>query len=82
MGVVYEDNYKPHIIRLIYWMQLDVVREKFETMGCTIEGIGISEGNCYQVSGLNVQAQHVAYFDLQTGGVVQEGVAQRSIQLE
>lgn len=59
------------------WMQLDAVQEKIETMGYTIEGMGVSEGNCYQVSGLNVQGQSViAYIDPRTGEVVQEDVAQ------
>lgn len=59
------------------WMQLDAVQEKVETMGYTIEDLGISEGNCYQVTGLNVQGQSVtAYLDPRTGDVVQEDVVQ------
>lgn len=59
------------------WMQIDVLQEKVETMGYTIEDMGISEGNCYQVMGLNANGQNVtAYLDPRTGDVVQEDVAQ------
>lgn len=59
------------------WMQIDALQEKVETMGYTIEDMGISEGNCYQVTGLNVQGQSVtAYLDPRTGDVVQEDVVQ------
>ncbi len=59
------------------WMQPDVLQEKVETMGYTIENMGISEGNCYQVTGMNGQGQSVtAYLDPITGDVVQEDVAQ------
>ena len=58
------------------WIQLDAMQEKVETMGYTIEHMEISEGNCYQVSGLNVQGQSVtAYLDPRTGDLVQEDVA-------
>jgi len=59
------------------WMQIDALQEKVETMGYTIEDMGISEGNCYQVTGLNVQGQSVtAYLDPRTGDLVQEDVVQ------
>ncbi len=59
------------------WMQPESVQEKVETMGYTIDNMGISEGNCYEVTGLNNQGQSVkAYLDPRTGDVVQEEVAQ------
>ncbi len=59
------------------WMQPEAIQEKIETLGYTIENLGISEGNCYELTGLNVQGQSVtAYFDPKTGDVVQEDVAQ------
>ena len=59
------------------WMQIDALQEKVETMGYTIEDMGVSEGNCYQVTGLNVQGQSVtAYLDPRTGDVLQEDVIQ------
>ena len=59
------------------WMQIDALQEKVETMGYTIEDMGVSEGNCYQVTGLNVQGQNVtAYLDPRTGDVLQEDVIQ------
>lgn len=59
------------------WMQPDMLQEKVETMGYVIENMGISEGNCYEVTGMNGQGQSVtAYLDPITGDVVQEDVAQ------
>jgi len=59
------------------WMQADAVQEMVETMGYTIQDMGISEGNCYQVTGLNEQGQSVtAYLDPRTGDVLQEDVSQ------
>lgn len=59
------------------WMQPDAIQEKAETMGYTIEGMGISEGNCYALTGLNAQGQSViTYLDPKTGDVVQEDVAE------
>ncbi len=59
------------------WMQLDAIQEKIETMGYTVENLGVSEGNCYELTGLNVQGQSVKTFlDPRTGDVVQEDVAE------
>lgn len=59
------------------WMDAEVMQEQIKSLGYTIETMGVSEGNCYQVTGLNVQGKSVtAYFDPRTGGVVQEDVAE------
>lgn len=59
------------------WMKPDVMQEQIESLGYTIESMGVSEGNCYEVTGLNVQGQSMtAYFDPRTGGVVQEDVVE------
>ncbi len=59
------------------WMEPEVMQEQIESLGYTIESMGVSEGNCYEVTGLNVQGKSVtAYFDPRTGGVVQEDVVE------
>lgn len=59
------------------WMEPEIMQEQIESLGYTIESMGVSEGNCYEVTGLNVQGKSVtAYFDPRTGGVVQEDVVE------
>jgi len=59
------------------WMKPDVMQEQIESLGYTIESMGVSDGNCYEVTGLNVEGQSMtAYFDPRTGGVVQEDIAE------
>lgn len=59
------------------WMEPEVMQEQIESLGYTVESMGVSEGNCYEVTGLNVQGQSMkAYFDPRTGGVVQEDVVE------
>lgn len=59
------------------WMAPDVMQEQIESLGYTIESMDVSDGNCYQMTGLNTEGQGVtAYFDPRTGGVVQEDVVE------
>ena len=59
------------------WMQPEAVQERVETLGYTIEGMEVSDGNCYEVTGMNVQGQSVTtYLDPRTGDIVQEDIAQ------
>jgi len=59
------------------WMQPDAMQEKIEAMGYKINSMGISLGNCYEMSGFNVQGQSVtAYLHPLTGVVVQENLSQ------
>ena len=59
------------------WMAPEAVQERVETLGYTIEGMGVSDGNCYELTGLNVQGESVtAYLDPRTGDIIQEDVAQ------
>lgn len=59
------------------WMEPEVMQEQIESLGYTIESMGVSDGNCYEVSGMNVQGRNVtAYFDPRTGGIVQEDVVE------
>lgn len=59
------------------WMPPEAIQEKIETMGYTIENMGVSEGNCYQLTGLNVQGQSVTtYLDPRTGDVLQEDIVE------
>lgn len=59
------------------WMQPDAVQQVVETMGYTIDGMGISEGNCYEVTGRNTAGESVTtWLDPRTGDVVDEAVAQ------
>lgn len=59
------------------WLEPDAMQEQLESLGYTIDTMGVSEGNCYHVTGLNVQGKNVtAYFDPRTGGVVQEDVVE------
>ena len=59
------------------WMPIEAVRERVETLGYTIEDMGDSEGNCYEVAGLNVQGRSVTtYLDPRTGDIVQEDIVQ------
>lgn len=57
------------------WMKPEVLQSQLESLGYTIEAMGVSDGNCYQMTGLNGDGQNVtAYFDPRTGGVVQENI--------
>lgn len=59
------------------WMEPEVMLEQIESLGYTIETLGVSAGNCYEATGLNVQGEGVtAYFDPKTGGIVQEDIAE------
>ena len=59
------------------WMEPELMQEQLESMGYTIESMAVSEGYCYQVTGLNVEGKNVtAYFDPRTGGVVQEDIVE------
>ena len=59
------------------WMQPEAVQERVETLGYTIENMSVSDGNCYEVTGLNVQGKSVTtYLDPRTGDIVQEDIAQ------
>lgn len=59
------------------WMEPDAMQDRIESLGYTIDSMGVSEGNCYQVTGLNVEGkQMTAYFDPKTGGVVQEDIVE------
>jgi len=59
------------------WMEPEALQQQVETLGYTIETMGISEGCCYQPTGLNDQGQSVtAYLDPVSGMVVQEDIAQ------
>jgi hypothetical protein len=59
------------------WLPPEAIQEKIETMGYTIENMGVSEGNCYELTGLNVQGQSVTtYLDPRTGDVLQEDIAE------
>lgn len=57
------------------WMPPEAVRERVETLGYTIEDMSVSDGNCYEVKGFNVQGKSVmTYLDPRTGDIVQEDV--------
>ncbi len=59
------------------WMAPDVVQEQIESLGYTIESMGVSDGNCYEMTGLNDEGKGVmAYIDPRTGGVVQENLVE------
>jgi len=59
------------------WMEPEVMQEQIEALGYTIESLGVSEGHCYLMTGLNVQGKNMtAYFDPRTGGVVQEDIVE------
>lgn len=57
------------------WMPPAELAEKIVDMGYVIENMAISEGNCYEMSGMNTQGDPVtAYLDPRTGDLVQEDV--------
>jgi len=59
------------------WMEPEAVQQQIETLGYTVESLGVSEGNCYQVTGLNVEGKSMmAYLDPRTGSVVQEDIVE------
>lgn len=59
------------------WMQPEALQEQVQSLGYTIERLAISEGFCYEMSGLNKDGQSItAFLDPVTGAVVQEDVAQ------
>ena len=59
------------------WMQLEALQEQVQSLGYTIERFGISEGLCYEVSGMNRDGKNItAFLDPVTGAVVQEDVVQ------
>ena len=59
------------------WMSPDVVQEQIKALGYTIDSMDISDGNCYQMTGLNNEGKGVtAFIDPRTGGVVQESLVE------
>jgi len=57
------------------WMPPEAVQARIETLGYTIENLSVSEGNCYEISGRNVQGASVTtYLDPRTGDIVQEDI--------
>lgn len=61
----------------VTWMEQSAFEQKAETLGYTIDRLEVSDGNCYQLTGQNRDGVGViAFFNPQTGDVVQEDVAQ------
>ena len=59
------------------WLAPEVIQEQVQALGYTIESMGVSEGNCYQLTGMNADGKGVTtYLDPRTGGVVQEDIAE------
>jgi len=59
------------------WLEPDVIKEQVESLGYTINSMDVSEGNCYQMTGLNSDGNNVmAYIDPRTGSVLQEDIVQ------
>lgn len=57
------------------WISPDVMQKQVESLGYTIDSMGTSEGNCYEVKGLNATGNAMtAFFDPRTGSVIQEDV--------
>lgn len=55
------------------WMQQDAVQDKVEGMGYSVDSVGISDGNCYEVTGRNSDGNGViTYLDPRSGEIVQE----------
>lgn len=60
----------------VSWMEQGAFEQKVETLGYTIENLVVSEGNCYQLTGQKDGQGVIAFFNPQTGDVVQEDIAQ------
>ncbi len=59
------------------WLAPEAIQEQVEALGYTIESMNVSEGNCYQMTGMNADGKGVtAYLDPRTGIVVQEDMVQ------
>ncbi len=59
------------------WMEPEVMQQQLESLGYTIDTLDVSAGNCYQVTGLNVQGKSMtAYLDPRTGDVLQENIVE------
>jgi len=59
------------------WLAPEVMQEQVEALGYTVEAMEVSEGNCYQMTGMNADGKPVtAFFDPRTGAVVQEDMAE------
>ena len=59
------------------WLEQGEFQEKAESMGYTISDLVVSDGNCYQLTGQNKDGQDItAFFNPQTGDVVQEDIVQ------
>lgn len=55
------------------WMQPADVQDKVEGMGYSVDSLGISDGNCYEVTGRNGDgADVITYLDPRSGEIVQE----------
>jgi len=57
------------------WMAEDVILEKVQGMGYAVDSIGVSEGNCYELTGQNTNGESVVTFlDPRTGDIIEEAV--------
>jgi len=59
------------------WLTPEVMQEQVEALGYTVDALDVSEGNCYQMTGMNADGKAVtAYFDPRTAAVVQEDMVE------
>jgi len=57
------------------WMAEDVILEKVQGMGYAVDSIGVSDGNCYELTGQNTNGDSViTYLDPRSGEIVDEAV--------
>jgi len=59
------------------WIAPEALQEQVEAVGYIVESMGVSEGYCYQMTGMNADGLAViAFFDPRTGAVVKENLAE------
>lgn len=58
------------------WLAPEVIQEQVQAMGYTVDSMNVSEGNCYQMTGMNADGQNLtAYLDPRTGVILKEDLA-------
>jgi len=57
------------------WMAEELILEKVQDMGYAIDTLGVSEGNCYEMTGKNTSGESIiAFLDPRTGDIVEEAM--------
>ncbi len=59
------------------WLPPEAIQEQVQAMGYTVDSMKVSEGNCYQMTGMNSNGKSLTvYLDPRTGVILQEDMAE------